>query len=127
MNNSNHSYFLPKWAVCVFLKARDNFSLVFTQKTVCISSAKSSPSMVMRRQTHTSKDTHEDVCMHRCTSKCTHTRDACICTYNTCSLANMGTWVCAHIVTRYQGFLKDLLSWRDQSFVGFCFLLILVV
>lgn len=32
MSNSNHRYFLPKWAVCVFLKTRDNFSLVFTQK-----------------------------------------------------------------------------------------------
>lgn len=108
-----------------FPQGQGQFQSCFHIKTVCISSAKSSPSTVRRRrQRHTYEDSQADVCMHTCTSKCTHTGDACICTYNTCSHANMGAWKYAHLATGYLGFLKDLSSWWDHllwGFVLFCF------
>lgn len=73
-------------------------------------------------ETH-NEDTQADVCTQTCTSICPHTGDARTCTYNACSLANVGTCECAHILTGYQGFLKDLSSWWHQSFVDFCFVL----
>lgn len=124
MNNSNASYFLPYWAVCVFLKARDSFSLVSTRNQLAFPQQSPVPAR-WGGSRDTAMRTHMQRFVCICARASVPTQEMHAYVHTTHVLQQ--TWAHGCVLNSHWISGGSEGSWWDQSFVGFCFLLILVV